>query len=242
MKLNKLIIFAAFLVSALLTACSKEERVMYREDPRVYFTKFITNPDSIVYSFATGPEALTVDTAWLTFRIMGSAAEHDREIKVKALDTSTAVAGYHYAVQSLIMPAGEYQTRVPVLLYRQPGLKDSVVSVVFEVDESTDFKPGYSDRTNTIGQRYDRLHFKISLNDQLLKPGNWDGSLSVSFGVYSMTKFKFMIDVTGKTVWTGAIYPGDMQYLIQTVKLELYNYEQANGPMLDENGERVVFP
>lgn len=240
--MNKIVIYAALFFSTLFAACTKDERLMYQEDPRVYFTKFVTNADSIVYSFATGPEDLTVDTAWLNFRIMGTAADRDRVINLKTVDTSTAIAGYHYAVQPLIIPAGEYTARIPVLLYRRPGLKDSVVDVVFEVAESADFKPGYEDRTSTISQRYDRLHYKISINDQLLKPANWDNSLVWSFGAYSTTKFKFMIDVTGRTIWTGAIYPGDQYFYIQALKLALYNYEQANGPMLDENGERVVFP
>ncbi|MFD2886745.1 DUF4843 domain-containing protein [Chitinophaga cymbidii] len=242
MENNKLIIYAALFLAVLATACSKEERVMYQQDPRVYFTKFVTNSDSTMYTFATGPDDITVDTAWLNFRIMGDAVDHDREIKLTVLDTSTAVAGYHYAVQPLIIPANAFDARIPVLLYRRPGLKDSMVHVVFEISESADFKPGYSDKPNPFANKYDRLHYKVSINDQLLKPGNWDGSLSPSFGAYSMVKFKFMIDVTGKTVWTGAIFPGDMQYLIQSVKLALYNYEQANGPMYDENGEQVVFP
>jgi hypothetical protein len=242
MQNNKLIIYAALLCSALMTACSKEDRLMYEQDARVYFSKYVTNSDSVVYSFATGPEDIIVDTAWLNFRIMGDAVGHDREIKLKVLDSSTAVAGYHYAVQPLVLPANEFTATVPVLLYRRPGLKDSMVHVVFEIAESGDFKPGYNDKPNPFAHKYDRLHYKISINDQLLKPGNWDNSLAPNFGTYSMTKFKFMIDVTGKTVWTGSIYPGDLQYLIQTVKLALYNYEQANGPMYDENGEQVVFP
>src|SRR5690606_4416294 len=157
MQNNKLIIYTALVFFALLTACAKEERVMYQDDPRVYFTKYVTNADSVVYSFATGPDEVTVDTAWLNFRIMGFAADRDREINLKVLDTSTAVQGYHYAIQPLVMPAGEYLARIPVLLYRRPGLKDSMVYAVFEIVESADFKPGYNDKTSTT-QRYDRLH------------------------------------------------------------------------------------
>ncbi|UYQ92510.1 DUF4843 domain-containing protein [Chitinophaga horti] len=244
MKIQKIqrFILSILLGSALLTACGKEERLMYQEDPRIYFTKFIVNPDSIVYSFAVGADNVQHDTAWLTFRIMGSAADRDRVIAIKALDSSTAIAGYHYEIKELVMPAKAFETRVPVILYRRPGLKDSTLHVVFEIDSSADFLPGYSDIPNAAANKLDRLHYKLTVTDQLLKPGNWDNSLASNFGTFSQTKFRFMIQVTGRTNWTGAIFPGDQAFYIQSVKYALNNYELANGPMIDENGERVVFP
>ncbi|MCK7558214.1 DUF4843 domain-containing protein [Chitinophaga sedimenti] len=241
-RLLQLFICSLLLGSVLLTACGKDDRLMYKEDPRIYFTKFITNPDSIIYSFATGSNTITQDTAWLTFRVIGSAADRDRVIAVHALDSSTAKAGYHYEIKNLFMPKGEFEVRVPVILYRRPGLKDSTLHVVFEIDTSADFLPGYSDVPNPAANKLDRWHYKLTVTDMLLKPSNWDNSLAVSFGTYSETKFRFMIAITGRTTWTGAIYPGDLAYYIQSVKLALYNYEQANGPMMDEKGERVTFP
>ncbi|MRG47390.1 DUF4843 domain-containing protein [Chitinophaga sp. SYP-B3965] len=233
-------IYYFLLLTAILAACGKDNRVMYKEDPRIYFSKFATNPDSTDYSFGVKPVGLLTDTAYLTFRIMGTAVDKDREIKVTIADSSKAKAGYHYNLGPLVMPANAYEVRVPVYLYRKPGLKDSIVTIDFTIEESKDFKPGYNDKPGL--NVYDRLHYKISLNDQLLKPASWDSRLALSFGVYSKTKFNFMIVTTGKTDWNSTIFPGDQNFLIQTVKLSLYNYEQANGPMLDENGVRVVFP
>lgn len=235
-------IYYFLLLTAILAACGKDDRVMYKEDPRIYFSKFVNNPDSVDYSFGVKPAELLTDTVYLTLRIMGTATDKDREIKLTIADSSKAKAGYHYNIGPLVMPANAYEVRVPVILYRKPGLKDSIVTVNFIIAESKDFKPGYSDKPNPLINVYDRLHYKISFNDQLLKPTVWDSRLAVNFGVYSTTKFKFMILTTGKTDWNGTIYPGDQNFLIQTVKLSLYNYELANGPMLDENGVRVVFP
>jgi hypothetical protein len=223
-----------------LMACSQDERLMYQEDPRVYFSKFVTNPDSTDYSFAVKEAGLMQDTVWVTMRIMGSAMGKDREIRLSVSDTSKAKQGYHFNFGPLVMPANAFETRIPVILYRKPGLKDSLLTIDLAVEGSADFKPGYNDLPPSAA--LDRLHYKISVTDQLLKPARWDNSLASSFGTYSQVKFRFMIIETGKTNWNETIFPGDMQFLIQTVKYALYKYEEANGPMLDENGVRVVFP
>lgn len=232
-----------FLTVLLIAGCTKDKRLMYEEDPRIYFTKFIlgvTNPDSAIYSFTLKPADQTKDTAYLTMRIMGSAVDRDRVIKVIVSPTSTAKEGYHFDFGPLIMPANEYQTQIPVFLYRKPGLKDSIVHLELAVGTSVDFKPGYEDKVR--GSAFDRLHYKISFTDQVLKPRNWDSYLVNYFGEYSKTKFEFMIRKTGKSEWERAIFPQDLNFYIQTVKRELLEYEKVNGPMLDENGNRISFP
>lgn len=237
MKRRYIIILSAILG---LAACSQDDRLMYEEDPRIYFSKFVTNADSIDYSFAVKDASLMQDTVWLTLRIMGSTTDKDREIRLGVSDTSKAREGYHFSFGPLVVPASQFEARVPVVLYRKPGLKDSLLTIDLAVEESKDFKPGYNDKPGNAA--IDRLHYKISVTDQLLKPARWDVSLAGSFGTYSQVKFRFMILETGKTDWNSTIFPGDLQFLIQTVKYALYKYEEANGPMLDENGARVVFP
>jgi hypothetical protein len=228
-------------IICLFCACTKENRSTYVEDPRVYFSKFITNADSVVYSFGIKPVTRVDDTVYLTVRIMGSAVKFDRVMNIKVSDTSKAKAGYHYKIGSMIMPADSFQVRVPVYLYRKPGLKDSIVTIDFIMGESKDFKPGYGDIPST-NYKLDRLHYKIALTDQLLKPGNWDSQYLSVFGAYSRVKFQFMINATGKTDWTSTPYPGDKNFLVQQVKYALYQYELVNGPLIDENGEHVVLP
>ncbi|MNR67539.1 hypothetical protein D3C85_1916000 [compost metagenome] len=62
-------------------------------------------------------------------------------------------------------------------------------------------------------------------------------------------KFKFIIDVTGRSVWPpyaryGENAPTGSQMDIYYSKMvtALYEYEVKNGPMLDENGNQVTFP
>lgn len=238
MKLIHIAILAAF---TCLAACSQDDQVMYQQDPRIYFTKNVVNADSLVYSFAVVDASLMKDTAWLTFRIMGLPSDKDRVINIAVSDTSTAKQGYHFDIGPLVMPADSFQKRVPVVLYRKPGMKDSILTIDFSIQESADFKPGYSDKP-VASVPIDRLHYKISVTDQLLKPARWDASLAVSFGAYSETKLRFMIQSTGKTDWNSTIFPADQQFLIQTVKYALYIYEDQYGPLMDENNERVEFP
>ncbi|WP_341835695.1 DUF4843 domain-containing protein [Chitinophaga pollutisoli] len=237
MKLRYIAILSAF---ASLAACRQDDRLMYQQDSRIYFTKNVVNADSLVYSFAVKDASLMKDTAWITLRIMGLPADKDRAINIAVSDTSTAKLGYHFEMGPLVMPADSFQKRIPVILYRKPGMKDSILTIDLSVQESADFKPGYNDKP--ASSPIDRLHYKISVTDQLLKPARWDVSLAGSFGAYSETKFRFMIQSTGKTDWNSTIFPADQQFLIQTVKYALYKYEEQFGPMIDENGDRVEFP
>jgi hypothetical protein len=236
------ILYSTLLLLA-FAGCKKSEKLMYREDPRVYFSKYATNPDSVIYSFAIQPDNRMSDTVYLTMRIMGTATDYDREIGLAIADTSTAVRGYHFDLGDLVMPANQYETRIPVVLYRKPGLKDSLVTIDFTVVESKDFKPGYDDIPSTIYKKT-RLQYKVVLNDYLLKPTRWDCCLASYLGTYSEVKFRFVIQTTGKTDWDDALgtTPGIMSYVSQAVRLALYEYEQVNGPLIDENGEQVTFP
>ena len=243
LKLNNLLIF--LVIAGLIASCTKDERLMYEQDPRVYFYKFPrvsqTNPDSVLYTFGVKPVSQQTDTLYLTLRIMGSPENRDREVNLVALDSSTAKRGYHYEFGPLIIPANEFGATIPVYLFKQPGLKDSIVNLYLTIGESKDFKPGYTDKANSF-HAFDRLHYKISFTDQLVKPSNWDGSLASAFGTYSKVKYQFMIASTGKVDWRTGVFPADLNFLAAKVKAALLEYELANGPLIDESGNRVVFP
>ena len=156
-------------------------------------------------------------------------------------DSSTAKEGWHFALGEKVIPAGAYAMDLPVYIYRRPGLKDSVVTAFFTIAESADFKPGYIDKFVSVDP-YNKLHYKISIDDQLLKPANWDTRWINYFGAYSRAKHLFINQIYGGATWTSVVFPQDINFLVQSMKFALYNYEQANGPLIDENNERVVFP
>jgi hypothetical protein len=240
---GKLLLF--LFIAALVTSCTKDERLMYEQDPRVYFLKYPrisqTNPDSVLYTFGIKPASQQTDTVYVSLRIMGSPENRDREVNLMALDSSTAKPGYHYNFGPLIIPANEFGATIPVYLFKQPGLKDSIVTLYLTIGESKDFKPGYTDKANSF-QAFDRLLYKISITDQLVKPSNWDGTLASAFGTYSKVKYQFMIVSTGKVDWRTGVFPADLNFLAAKVKAALLEHEQSNGPLIDEAGNRVVFP
>lgn len=228
------------LLGLLYTGCTKKEALMYEDDPRVYFKKYNVVHDSVNYSFGVKDPLLMVDSVYLQLRIMGDARPYNREINIQLSDTSTARAGYHFKLGPTIMPAGSFETRIPVYLYRRPGLKDSTVTADFVIGTSKDFKPGYDDLPTVAVTN--RLHYKISIDDRLVKPERWDGTLASYFGTYSLVKLNFMIRATGRLDWTVLIYPNELSNLAQVTREAWSNYVAANGPLKDENGAVIEFP
>jgi hypothetical protein len=230
---------AVYLLVALmvLAGCKQDDLLTYKEDPRVYFNR----GEGIAYTFSATPTEIIKDTLYIQVRIMGSAAEKDRPFTIIVDDSSTAKEGWHFELGEKLIPAGAYSADLPVYLYRRPGLKDSVVTAYFTIGESADFKPGYMDKYVSVDP-YNKLHFRISIDDQLLRPSNWDSKWSAYFGTYSRAKHLFINQVYGGAGWTTVAFPQDINFLVQSARYALYTYEQANGPLMDENNERVVFP
>lgn len=238
--LIKYIIVASFTV--LIFSCAKDERLMYAESPAVYFFKAgQVNSDSTDFSFASYPDSVKTDTVFLWMKIVGQAADYDREINLVPMAGATAKEGYHYTFLSTVMPANAYETQLPVLVHRRPGLKDSVVSALFEIQQSADFKPGFPDNYS-FNAKLDRLHYKIRISDILGKPGNWETVWAQYFGVYSLVKYQFLIQATGRTNWASFPFPQDSRFMVQQAKLALLEYQQTKGPLRDENGQEIFFP
>lgn len=233
---------AGFVITifTLLLSCTKDKRLMYEQDPRVYFYEAQAHRDSIYYSFGTQPADREADTIYLIVRIMGNAEPVDRVINMVSTDSSTGKAGRDYDLGPMIIHANKYQDSLPVYIYKTPAMKDSVFNIYLTIGESADFKPGYTDPGNSYSSQ-SRLNYKISVTDQLIQPSRWLRYVRW-FGAYSKTKFQFMIVSTGKQDWESSIFPAELNYLAQQVKAALVQYEEANGPLIDEFGNDVVFP
>lgn len=236
-KIRQYIIAAAIpTLFIFIASCEKDERLMYQEDPRVYFYDFQVQPDSLYYTFATQDFGKVTDTAYVVVRIMGDATDRDRVVNLVPMETSTAVEGRDYDFGSLLVHAGNYQDTLQIYLHKTAAMKDSVFKLFLQIGESPDFKQGFTD------ERYSqsRQVYKIYITDQLIKPASWSTNW---FGTYSTVKFQFMILATGKSDWDSApIFPAELNYLAQQVKQALVTYEQENGPLIDEFGNKVVFP
>ncbi len=238
MNILKIYRLLPLLLLIIAAGCKQDDSLlMYQEDPRIYFTQ----GQVVDYTFSTKANNVVTDTLYIDLRIMGSAVGKDRTFNIIVDDSSTAKRGWHFELGPQVITAGSYAARMPVYLFRRAGLKDSVVKAYFTVGESQDFKPGYVDKRSTVDV-LNKLHYQISVNDQVLKPSNWDTRWATYFGTWSRVKHIFITQTYGGAGWATVSLPQDTNFLVQSVKFALYNYELANGPLIDENGQRVIFP
>lgn len=224
-------LLSAILLYILVSACTKEERLMFKESPSIYFSRDFTFPDSISYSFVVKPDTVQRDTVYLNVRITGTAMNTDRKFNLMIADSSTAVRGTHFDIGDPVIKAGEYAAKIPVYLLRTPDMKHKVFSIYFRIGASNDFQAGFNNN----------LNYQVVVTDMLLKPSDWS---TFFYGAYSLVKHQFMVSrlgTTAITMGTGAQF-SEIMSILQKMRVELIKYENANGPLIDENGNRVTFP
>jgi len=234
-------------------ACTKKEiSSSFGAQSSVYFI-FTTGPinigniDSLSYSFVEKNSTITKDTVWLPVRVAGNVADHDRAINLAAVASgTTAVQGVHYKLLSYSMPKDSFATRLGVVLLRDASLRDTSLALKLEIKPSSDFPVLMQDTLMGDGRFYSRNQFKILFTDRLIKPSNWDSYLVSFFGAYSNTKFRYIAEVLGvssfPTTGSNAVNYPTMQYYQNVMRNALVDYTAAHGPMIDENGNPVVFP
>ncbi|MDD7888020.1 DUF4843 domain-containing protein [Flavivirga sp. 57AJ16] len=243
--MNKIIFFIVMFTcmagSIILTSCSDSEELMFNlEKPGVYFHKLAgqENIDSLAYSFVVSPASVVKDTLdeELRIRVMGQAAAFDREVNLVVEDSSTAIQGVHYDMPTpIILPANAFEVYVPLYVYRTEDLKEEIKSLYFSLKESEDFIVGYQGNSQHI----------ITITDKLTRPSDWYGGLTdLFYGAYSIRKHEFMVQTLGTisiTMGTGGAISQMMSFQ-QQMLVALTKYEAENGPMIDENGNQVLFP
>ena len=128
------------------------------------------------------------------------------------------------------MHAGSYLDSLPVYLYRTADMTDSTFIMYAVLQPSADFKQGYENH----------LTYKVRITDRVVPPV-WSYTMSSTFGAFSNVKFRFMVSVLQVTTFSGLL-PSQAAAMATKCKLALAEYEVANGQLIDENGQRVVFP
>ncbi len=253
-------IITSIVLLVMAASCSNKE-LMYNDEPGIYINKetFSGRRDSMSYSFAEKADDLDLDTIYIPVKISGFPKSVKRKVPLVIDDSrTTAKAGVHYQLIETWIDADSIVSTVPLIVKRAPDLKNIQVNIYLEIRQSEDF-PYLIDKTKTNNTYNGEPSvvflpgYLIKLNDQLLKPDTWDASGSwfkYFFGNYSDVKWKFILDVTGRTVWgprarDGADAPTGVEMYTYYAKLlkALYEYEKENGtPMLDELGNPVVLP
>lgn len=175
------------LLGLLLLACSENDHATYSGSDCIYFCQ-TTQQDSMQYSFAAG---LTHrDTVRIPVRIIGAAAQHDRQIAYVVAPTSTARADVHYRLlrQPALLPAGQVQTTIDVEVSdADPALQQGRVELHLTLAANEAFQAGYPDRQQA----------RLIITGLLVKPSYWEMPLSLYFGKYSRAKHRLCIQVMG---------------------------------------------
>lgn len=249
-SINKIIIVIAVL-GLFFSACEKDIAA-YNNDPRIYFFERNTdlNQSRITFrsfSFLKLPLDISKDTFYIKVKIMGETAPYDRIVRGAAIaEGTTAKEGEHYTFIDGIVPADSIIGYLPVVLNRTADLRDTSVTLQLSIAETKDFKPGVTEDNS----------FTLSWSDNVVKPANWDGLISLSFyfGSYSAVKWRFIISVTGVDNFplqqSGRVPPAPGEYtnagmndIKAMLKDALAAYNSANDPDLtDESGQLVTFP
>lgn len=236
----------------LFTGCENDLPVYEGGESWLKFEYEYTRDSIINYSFAYGHSSVQIDTVELELQLMGEVKDYDRPFTLKQVPSGglDAVAGKHYVpfddkelMTDYVLPAHATKVTVPVVLKRDPSLKEDNYTLRLTIGETGEF---------TCGSK-ERAYRTIAIADELIKPNGWD-RLDHFFGTWGKVKHQFMIDMSGNK-WDEEYVQGlvDIMYTEQGYlfywadffgqALAAYNANPDNDPPLREaGGEPVTFP
>lgn len=182
-----------------LFACEDDMEVYNASENRLNFVyEPYTMSDTVIpRTFVYDVETKVLDTVWLEVETMGYIENYDRPFtleQVKKGENEQAVAGKHYIAfdDPLVsahykIPAGKNEARFPIVLKRDPSLKQQEVTLCIRIGHNENFVSGYEVYQEKL----------ITIADILTQPRYWNTYASYYFaGKYGKVKHQFMIDAT----------------------------------------------
>jgi len=237
--MKKYIFFSLILV--LIYSCKKEKVETYSGKDGITFTIAKYATDSMSYSFAFNTQVKTRDTIYLNLRVVGAAANRDRSVVMKPGAGSTARLGVDYILPVATVPAGQLTLKYPLILLNSPEMATRSFRLIAELAPSTDFEADSLGLESGVAGTTSTHRIKVEITNTILKPGYWT-SVQSSFGTFSVTKFRFMISVTRLTDFSQeAIGISGIYNIPVQLNNALAEYEEINGPLIDEFGNQVTF-
>lgn len=192
----------------LATACEKEIPKYSETDCRLnfYFGDDLTTAN-VQESMKKGSHSFKLnsaegqmrDTVWLEVVTMGKLSAQNRPValeQIELTDTLNAVPGKHYVAfddASLAdlyrIPANEARVKLPIVVLRDPSLKEGDVALRITFRDNGYFQSGYPEFSI----------YTLTISDSLTRPDFWDkADLDYNFGTYSPEKHALMIKWTQK--------------------------------------------
>lgn len=260
MKHQIITLFAAGMLTMLNTSCEKDLPVYSTDTCRLNFERDFRGVDDrkeeTNFTFVYNAKSVTIDTIWVNVKTMGFLSDQDRPFQLKQVKSEKADAqpGVHYVPfdnpelmqKFYYIPAGKNEQKIPIVVKRDPSLKNDDVRLYVTFEENDYFIPGYED--------YNIIRY--CLGDRLSKPAKWNGIMDVYFGDYSVARHQFMIDITGKK-WNDDFIVKDLDlegaqdfnyilYLVGTLhnavnEENAHRAEQGLDVLKDENGFPIEF-
>lgn len=240
-KYNKVVagVVCTLLFSLFMTSCSStDENFFYQDEPRVRLVGeniWAAGTDSVTFSFVAYTSDVIQKEIMVDAQIMGEVADRNRVVNLTVdPNLTTADANMYEFPSTVTIHAGEAKVTFTVVLKRVSVLESKTVRLYIKVAESADFKPGVNEENHII----------MIWNDILSRPNNWD-SLEPYFGVYSDTKYRFMLANSGGA---GEFSTDTMSWAqLMSYKMRFqnalneYNDAHPGHPLTDEFGNLVTF-
>lgn len=265
--INKIYLFRIAILTFLLPLVSCEKEMMdYKGAEGIYFA---VQYGPTYGSERTWPYYPFSDVEFVKLRgdettyqvkvmITGGLKDYDRKFTVEINpDSTTAVLGVHYKAlpEGLFIPANAISATVPVTLMRTADLENEVKTIGLRLVANENFKlsfpewdaiPSYTSATGPIVQEFDAGLHTIRINDFMVKPAVWIGSIqegnreSGQWGAFSRKKIALMCEIMNLTyvdfsstatmpsVLSGLVSSECAKYLI-----ERFN---AGDPVLEDDG------
>jgi hypothetical protein len=178
-------------------------------------------------------------------RVVGLASSSPRIVKLLAAEGSNARPGTDYKLLDYTLPAGIVSFTYPLVVYKTAEMKTQTYRLVLQAETGGAFPGVVPEGPEITNTTISLRQMKIDLTDRIVQPAYWNNIASY-FGAYSNTKYSYMIQSLGtgdlRPVSLGGIWTTN-DYLNAAIQLrnDLVVYEAANGPLIDENGNRVTF-
>jgi hypothetical protein len=258
-KIIKSSLSVALLLAFGMSSCTKNE-LFYFDNKSNTALNIWLGTENTAFPSRTHNFAYQVEGTQFEFlfyvRLTGAIADYDRKFTLE--QDSGDFNKISYEVFEYVLPAGQHQASFPIRFNKPAGFNsfaDSVDGiVVFRIKENEHFKTGVTERS--------RLVFRLKNVEG--KPENWDAEesgysrLSNYFGTYSAIKYGFILEVSGlptmfrvRNLWPedpvimnnpDLISQNEAVFIRDLCKAIQLEREAINGPFLDENGNRIVFP
>lgn len=242
-------------------SCKEDESPYYSGESYVQFSQVVDNITS--HTFVYSSDDVTETDIELRVDLLGYLSPDVRYFEIEQvehvawdyilddygnikdsvnLNLKQAVAGVHYktpAKDDLRIEPNATKVTIPLTLLRDASLQNDDHYLRLRLVASGDLLPGYGRKVEHV----------VRITDKLIQPSKWGSSITnYFFGEYSVAKHRMMIEVT-QMVWEDemilALLEDDIMadYYIGIFKQELARREdEAGGPILDENGNRITFP